>query len=98
QQVSLLENAGPKGQQALTDIDNYVAGINAVGGGPAWTNRDVLAVASLIGAVFGRGGGDEARRAAMLDALQTRLGDKTGNDVWNDPRELKNRAGRVWID
>jgi acyl-homoserine lactone acylase PvdQ len=98
QQVSLLENAGPKGQQALADIDNYVAGINAVGGGPAWTNRDVLAVASLIGAVFGRGGGDEARRAAMLNALQTRLGDKTGNNVWNDLRELKDPEAPVSID
>ena len=98
QQVTLLENAGPKGQQALTDIDNYVAGINAAGGGPAWTERDVLAVASLIGAVFGRGGGDEARRAAMLDALQTRLGDNTGNDVWNDLREIKDPETSVSID
>ena len=98
QQVTLLQNAGPKGQQALTDIDNYVAGINAVGGGPDWTNRDVLAVASLIGAVFGRGGGDEARRAAMLNALQTRLGDQTGNDVWNDLREIKDPEAPVSID
>jgi acyl-homoserine lactone acylase PvdQ len=97
QQVTLIENAGPRGQQILEDIRNYVDGINAVGGGPAWTERDVLAVASLIGAVFGKGGGDEARRATMLSALQQRLGESAGWRVWNDLRELQDPEAPVTI-
>jgi hypothetical protein len=64
----------PRGQRIVDDIDNYLAGINAFRatrffpGGP-WTRNDVIACAALIAAVFGRGGGDEARRAQFLSAL-----------------------------
>ena len=42
--------------------------------GRPWNRNDVIAVAALIGAVFGKGGGDEARRSQLLSALQDRLG------------------------
>ncbi len=92
QQISLLESQGPAGQQVVRDIDDYLQGINdarSLAGvpGPAWTRNDVVAVAALIGAVFGRGGGDEARRAQFLSALQQRLGDGAGRKVFNDLRE-----------
>jgi acyl-homoserine lactone acylase PvdQ len=91
-QVSLLEGSGPEGEQVAEDIDNYLVGINdrrAQLGvpGPSWTRNDVVAVASLIGARFGKGGGDEARRAQFLSALQDRLGDGTGRKVFDDLRE-----------
>ncbi len=91
-QVSLLESSGPEGQQVAEDIDNYLLGVNdrrAQLGvpGPPWTRNDVVAVASLIGARFGKGGGDEARRAQFLSALQDRLGDGAGRKVFNDLRE-----------
>ncbi len=91
-QISLLQNAGPEGQQVVQDFDNYLQGINDKRSqlgtpGPPWTRNDVVAVASLIGARFGKGGGDEARRAQFLSALQQRLGDGTGRQVFNDLRE-----------
>ena len=92
QQVSLLQSAGPEGQQVVQDIDDYLQGVNDKRSqlgvpGPAWTRNDVVAVASLIGARFGKGGGDEARRAQFLSALQGRLGDGAGRKVFDDLRE-----------
>jgi acyl-homoserine lactone acylase PvdQ len=91
-QISLLQGAGPEGQQVIDDVDNYLQGINDKRSelgtpGPPWTRNDVIAVACLIGARFGKGGGDEARRAQFLSALQQRLGDGAGRKVFNDLRE-----------
>jgi acyl-homoserine lactone acylase PvdQ len=92
QQVSLVQGAGPEGQQVIEDIDDYLLGVNDRRSqlgvpGPPWTRTDVVAVASLIGARFGKGGGDEARRAQFLSALQQRLGAGAGRKVFNDLRE-----------
>jgi acyl-homoserine lactone acylase PvdQ len=91
-QVALLEAQGPEGQQVVDDFENYVEGVNAgaslVGPfSPPWSLNDTLATAALLGGVFGKGGGDEARRAAILDGLQDRLGKNVGNQVWEDLRE-----------
>jgi acyl-homoserine lactone acylase PvdQ len=101
-QVSLLESQGPAGRQVLADIDNYLEGINdarSLAGvpGPPWTRNDVAAVASLIGARFGKGGGDEARRAQFLSALQQRLGDGAGRKVFNDLREQNDPEAPVTV-
>jgi acyl-homoserine lactone acylase PvdQ len=91
-QVALLRRAGPEGRQLVRDVDAYVAGINAYRRahsvpGPQWTRNDVIAIASLIGAVFGKGGGDEVRRSEFLAALENWLGAGAGEQVWNDLRE-----------
>src|SRR4051812_20776671 len=39
-----------------------------------WNLRDVMAEASLIGGIFGKGGGNEVRSAMALEALQKRFG------------------------
>jgi acyl-homoserine lactone acylase PvdQ len=91
QQVDLVL-AEPGGQRIIDDVDQYLQGINdfraqaGVTGRP-WNRNDVVAVAALIGAVFGKGGGDEARRAQLLSALQDRLGQHQGEQVWNDLRQ-----------
>jgi acyl-homoserine lactone acylase PvdQ len=103
EQVQVLEGLGPKGLQVINDIDNYVDGINSAGEtygafGQPWNRNDVLASAALIGAVFGRGGGDEARRAQMLSGLRDRLGDAAGTDAWEDLRRLSDPETSATID
>ena len=93
----------PRGQRIVDDIDNYLQGINdfrTLSGNTAspWTRNDVIACAALIAAVFGKGGGDEARRAQLLSALQDRLGKREGEQVWNDLRELNDPETSVSID
>ena len=101
-QVDLIQ-ADPRGQRIIDDIDNYLQGINdfrtlAGNTGRPWNRNDVVAVAALIAAVFGKGGGDEARRAELLSALKDRLGDREGEQVWNDLREVKDPETAVSID
>ncbi len=92
----------PGGPQVVEDIDNYVAGVNdarAAAGipTPPWTRNDVVAIAAVIGARFGVGGGDEARRAEFLSALQQRLGASAGRTVFNDLREQNDPEAPVSI-
>ena len=89
---TLLEQQGPRASGSSRTSTTTSQGINAWrtfsgNTGRPWTRNDVIAVAALIGAVFGKGGGDEARRSQLLSALQHRLGDREGEQVWNDLRE-----------
>jgi len=52
-----------------------------------WTPTDVIAEASLIGGIFGRGGGSEVNSALVLQALQKRFGARKGRLAWSDFRE-----------
>jgi acyl-homoserine lactone acylase PvdQ len=93
-QARPIRRAGAKGRQVLKDVDSYVAGINAYYRGtsnPAkpWTRADVVAGAALIGAVFGKGGGNEVRSAQLLSALRARLGVGPGTRVWRDLRSAQ---------
>ena len=102
QQVDLVL-ARPGGQRLIDDVDNYIQGINqyrAEAGttGRPWNRNDVVAVAALIGAVFGKGGGDEARRSQLLSALQDRLGERKGEQVWNDLRQQNDPETSVTLD
>jgi acyl-homoserine lactone acylase PvdQ len=102
QQIALARAAGPRGRQLVRDAEAYVAGINAynrthgIRTAP-WTTNDVIAIATLIGAVFGKGGGDEVRRSEFLSALQARLSAKQGNQVWNDLAERLDAEAPVTI-
>ena len=101
-QVALRRAQGARGRRVVADVDAYVAGINAFNtragyGITPWTRNDVVAVAALIGSVFGVGGGDETRSALFLDALRDRLGGATGDAVWNDLRDAQNPAAPVSV-
>ena len=94
QEQQLIEATGPKGRQTLLDMDSYVAGINAYraqihGTEAPWTRNDVLAAAALIGAVFGKGGGNEVQSSDFLSRLQAELGPSAGHAVWQDLREAE---------
>lgn len=56
-----------------------------------WKPTDVVAIASLIGGIFGRGGGNELGSAQTMQAFEDRFGRKAGRRAWlgfrakNDP-------------
>ena len=52
-----------------------------------WKATDVIAEASLIGGIFGRGGGNEVNSALALEALVRRFGNAEGRRAWSDFRE-----------
>jgi acyl-homoserine lactone acylase PvdQ len=101
-QFDLLRARGAAGLRAIRVVDAYVAGINAqyrTTGLPLrrWTRNDVVAVAALVGSVFGAGGGDEVRRSQFLDALRRRLGQEQGRRVWEDLRQRDDPEARVAV-
>lgn len=102
-QFALLAKTGAQGRRLVRIIDAYVAGINAAyrkAGLPIqpWTRTDVVAVAGLIGGIFGAGGGDEARRSAFLAKLQDALGAERGRTVWEDLRLRDDVEARTAVE
>src|SRR5947209_15846892 len=74
-------------QNAMTDPSKLPGEYAAIGKLPQpWTPTDGLAEASLIGGIFGKGGGNEVRSAQLLDALTKRFGTKKGRRAWSDFR------------
>jgi acyl-homoserine lactone acylase PvdQ len=101
-QAQPLRRAGRKGRRILKDVDAYVGGINAYyrstgNSAKPWTRADVVAGAALIGAVFGKGGGNEVRSSQFLSALRARLGSSAGTDVWRDLRSAQDAETPVTI-
>jgi len=52
-----------------------------------WKTTDIIAEASLIGGIFGKGGGNELQSALTLATLQKRFGRSGGERAWSDFRE-----------
>lgn len=112
-QIDAIAASGPRGQQALADVNSFVDGINGyieksyrgryfpgeyalAGHVNAITNAgriepfrktDLVAIASVIGALFGAGGGDEVASALVKMAAQEKLGAAKGERVWQAFRE-----------
>ncbi|WP_406345261.1 penicillin acylase family protein [Streptomyces sp. NBC_00648] len=113
-QVDRIRSAnGPRGEQAMTDAQAYVDGINAyakqskdgryfpgeyvlTGKIDAITNvgeiqpfkvTDLIALASVVGGLFGGGGGGEVQAALSLQAAQAKYGVAEGTKVWESFRE-----------
>ena len=51
-----------------------------------WNPRDSVAVATLVGAIFGAGGGGELPSALALEDARARFGKRAGTRVWRDFR------------
>src|SRR5918999_5213564 len=62
------------------------AAINRPQGPDDWRINDTVAIASLVGGIFGRGGGGELASAMLLQELQARFGSRRGRRVWSDFR------------
>ncbi len=92
QQTAALRKAGKEGLALLHDIDVYVAGVNArlkfeKSTQKPFTRVDIYSVNALAGQIFGQGGGDEARRSMLLDALTKRLGAGQAKTIFDDLSE-----------
>lgn len=102
-ELSLASSAGAAGRQVLSDAENYVRGINAYyrfshSSNTPWTVEDVVAATSLIGAVFGHGGGNQAQDSSILADIEGRLGSAEGLKVFNDLREAQDLNTPTTID
>lgn len=86
--------------RALRRVRAFVAGLNAYfeKTGTAtqpFTANDVVASSALIAARFGSNGGQEARNAEFLFALESRLGAQRGRAVFDDLREANDPEAPV---
>jgi acyl-homoserine lactone acylase PvdQ len=74
--------------EALIDPNKMPAEYAALGKLPSeWKPTDVIAEASLIGGIFGKGGGAEVRSALALEAFEKQFGSAAGRKAWQDFRE-----------
>jgi acyl-homoserine lactone acylase PvdQ len=62
-----------------------------------WTPADVVAISALIGGIFGDGGGEEVRNAALLRYLQGQLGQKAGATAFTDFKEQNDPAAPTTV-
>lgn len=60
-----------------------------------WTRADVVYVASLVGGIFGKGGGAEASNADWYQQLVADLGKTRGTAAYRDLREKEDREAPV---
>ncbi|MEU4447900.1 penicillin acylase family protein [Actinosynnema sp. NPDC050801] len=112
-QIDQVATRGPRGAQALQDVKDYIAGINAyittsvnnrtfpgeyvlTGHADAITNwndikpfqpTDLVAIAAVVGGLFGAGGGGEVQNALVKLAAQNKYGATAGEQVWRSFRE-----------
>ncbi len=54
-----------------------------------WTGTDVIGTASLIGGIFGKGGGNEIGNALALQAAIDKYGGAAGERAWRDFRRME---------
>ncbi|MFI1193685.1 penicillin acylase family protein [Micromonospora sp. NPDC020750] len=119
-QVDALRTKGPRGAQLYTDVQEYIAGINAYigvcmanrncpgeyvltghldaitnkGGPEPFRMTDLIAIAGVVGGLFGGGGGNEMQSALVRIAARAKYGPVEGDKVWaafrnqNDPETV----------
>jgi len=83
--------------RALTDPKLLPAEYTLFGPPKPWTPADVVAVSSLIGGIFGDGGGEEVRNAALLRYLQGQLGRSGGATAFTDFKEQNDPAAPTTV-
>ncbi|MBA0125238.1 penicillin acylase family protein [Haloechinothrix sp. YIM 98757] len=63
-----------------------------------WTRADVVYIASLVGGIFGKGGGAEYGNAMWFQKLRERLGEEEARDVYDDLRAKEDAEAPVTVD
>jgi acyl-homoserine lactone acylase PvdQ len=63
-----------------------------------WKPTDVIATASLIGGIFGKGGGGEVGNAEVLNSAIAKFGSQaTGTEVWQDFRRANDPEANTTV-
>ncbi len=112
-QVDRMANSGPRGQQAMRDVTDFLNGLNSyidqshrgryfpgeydltghidpitnAGRIEPFTPTDLVAIAGVIGGLFGTGGGGEVQSALVKRAAEAKYGVRQGDRVWESFRE-----------
>ncbi|HEV2060051.1 MAG TPA: penicillin acylase family protein [Solirubrobacteraceae bacterium] len=68
----------------LTKIPGEYTAIGRPGGPHPWKVTDVVATASLVGGIFGKGGGDELTQMELRRAFRARYGARRGERLWRE--------------
>jgi acyl-homoserine lactone acylase PvdQ/putative cell wall-binding protein len=63
-----------------------------------WVPEDTVAIASLVGGIFGRGGGNEVGSGRFLSQLQARHGTVEGRRIWEDFRSAEDPEAPTTAD
>jgi acyl-homoserine lactone acylase PvdQ len=83
---------------ALLNPNLLPAEYTAIGKQPTeWKLTDVIAEASLIGGIFGKGGGAEVRSALALEAFEKQFGRSRGRAAWTNFREHNDPEAPVTV-
>ena len=84
--------------EALVNPNKMPAEYAGIGKSPTlWKATDVIAEASLIGGIFGKGGGSEVRSALALEAFEKQFGKTAGRAKWSDFREHNDPEAPVTV-
>ena len=62
-----------------------------------WRNEDIVAIASLVGGIFGKGGGSEVASGRFLSQLQDKYGAAEGRRIYDDFRSANDPDAPVTI-
>ncbi|MGI8556922.1 MAG: penicillin acylase family protein [Solirubrobacteraceae bacterium] len=68
-----------------TKMPGEYAAVGRTGPDP-WKMTDLVSIASLVGGIFGKGGGTQLAWANILQGFQSRFGSNTGSTLWGDFR------------
>ena len=79
-----MANRNCPGEYVLT---GHLDAITNAGGPVAFTMTDLIAIAGVVGGLFGNGGGGEMASALVRVAAKAKYGTTVGNQVWQALRE-----------
>jgi acyl-homoserine lactone acylase PvdQ len=69
------------------DLTGHIDSITNAGSIAPFTLTDLVALASVVGALFGSGGGGEVQSALVKEAADAKYGTTLGDEVWQSFRE-----------
>ncbi|MBJ7610510.1 MAG: penicillin acylase family protein [Candidatus Dormibacteraeota bacterium] len=69
----------------------------ALGAPAMWQATDVIDIATLVGGIFGKGGGNETHNAALLRYLKAQVGEPAAHSIFSDVKEQSDPAAPTTI-